>query len=70
MAEVTIDQFASSVGISVDRLIGQLKEVGLDEKLPDDTISDGEKTMLLSYLRKMHGKERGGAGTRQDYAKA
>ena len=56
MAEITIDQFASSVGISVDRLIGQLKEAGLDEKLPDDTISDGEKTMLLSYLRKMHGK--------------
>ena len=56
MAEVTIDQFASSVGISVDKLIWQLKEAGLEEKLPDDTISDGEKTMLLSYLRKMHGK--------------
>ena len=33
MAEITIDQFASSVGISVDRLIGQLKEAGLDREV-------------------------------------
>ncbi len=56
MAEVTVQQFAGVVGISVDRLVQQLSEAGLPSKAPEDTISDDEKSQLLSYLRKMHGK--------------
>ncbi|MEX2480517.1 MAG: translation initiation factor IF-2 [Gammaproteobacteria bacterium] len=56
MAEVTVQQFAGVVGISVDRLMQQLAEAGLPEKSPGDMISDDEKSQLLSYLRKMHGK--------------
>jgi translation initiation factor IF-2 len=56
MAEVTIEQFAGVVGISVDRLMQQLSEAGLPIKAAEDTISDDEKSLLLSYLRKMHGK--------------
>ena len=56
MAEVTIEQFASVVGISVDRLMQQLSEAGLPTKAVEDTISDDEKSRLLSYLRKSHGK--------------
>lgn len=56
MADVTVQQFAGVVGISVDRLVQQLSEAGLPSKDPDDTINDDEKAQLLSYLRKMHGK--------------
>ena len=56
MAEVTVQQFAGVVGISVDRLVAQLSEAGLPTKGAEDMISDDEKSQLLSYLRKMHGK--------------
>jgi translation initiation factor IF-2 len=56
MAEVTVQQFAGVVGISVDRLVQQLSEAGLPAKTADDTISDDEKSQLLSYLRRIHGK--------------
>ncbi len=57
MAEVTIQQFAGVVGISVERLQQQLAEAGLSAKSAGDMISDDEKTQLLSFLRKMHGKQ-------------
>ncbi|MEQ8495775.1 MAG: translation initiation factor IF-2 [Gammaproteobacteria bacterium] len=56
MAEVTVQQFAGVVGISVDRLVQQLSEAGLPTKTADDTITDDEKSQLLSYLRRIHGK--------------
>jgi translation initiation factor IF-2 len=49
------------VGISVDKLVQQLGQAGIDAKGPDDTISDEEKSTLLSYLRKAHGKDKGSA---------
>ena len=56
MAEVTVQQFAGVVGISVTRLVEQLTEAGMSEKDPEDMISDDEKSQLLSFLRKSHGK--------------
>ncbi len=56
MAEVTVQQFAGVVGVSVDRLVQQLNDAGMSEKLPEDMISDDEKSQLLSFLRKSHGK--------------
>ena len=56
MADVTVDRFAESVGISVARLQEQLQEAGISAKKPEDSLSEAEKTQLLSYLRKMHGK--------------
>ena len=60
MAEVTVQQFAGVVGISVERLQQQLAEAGLTAKSASDMISDEEKSQLLSFLRKMHGKEDAG----------
>jgi len=57
MPEVTIRQYAEVIGISVDRLIEQLEEAGLVHRSPDEVISDNEKTELLSYLRRKHGKD-------------
>ncbi|MBM2829894.1 MAG: infB [Gammaproteobacteria bacterium] len=56
MPEVTVRQFADVVGISVDRLLEQLQEVGLRDKSADDMITDDEKTELLAHLRRKHGK--------------
>ena len=56
MPEVTVSQFADTVGISVDRLLEQLEEAGFNNKSAGDMISDEEKTELLNYLRKKHGK--------------
>ncbi len=56
MTEVTVKQFAEVVGVPADRLLVQLGEAGLSISDENATISDGEKTQLLDYLRKSHGK--------------
>ncbi|MCY4153712.1 MAG: translation initiation factor IF-2 [Gammaproteobacteria bacterium] len=57
MPEVTVKQYAEVIRIPVDRLLEQLQEAGLPAKNADDRISDDEKTELLGYLRRKHGKE-------------
>ncbi len=56
MPEVTLSQFASVVGIPVERLQEQIVESGLPEKSVDEMITDEEKNHLLSHLRGKHGK--------------
>ncbi len=56
MNEVTIRQFATDVGIPVDRLLTQLSDAGVDKSDPDANISEEEKVSLLNYLRDSHGK--------------
>ncbi|MCK5669538.1 MAG: translation initiation factor IF-2 N-terminal domain-containing protein, partial [Gammaproteobacteria bacterium] len=56
MPEVTLSQFASVVGIPVERLQEQIVESGLPEKSVDEMITDEEKSHLLSHLRGKHGK--------------
>ena len=57
MPEVTVRQFADVVGISVERLLEQLKEAGLEDKSAEDAITDEEKSNLLVHLRRKHGKD-------------
>jgi len=57
MPEVTIKQYADVIGIPVERLLEQLQEAGLAEKSADDMINDEEKSELLGYLRRKHGKD-------------
>lgn len=57
MPEVTIKQYAEVIQIPVERLLEQLQEAGLSAKSADDQISDNEKTELLGYLRRKHGKD-------------
>ena len=56
MTDVTVKQFAEVVGVPPDRLLVQLGEAGLDISDENATISDTEKTQLLDFLRKSHGK--------------
>jgi translation initiation factor IF-2 len=56
MPEVTVKQYADVIGVPVERLLVQLQEAGLAEKSPEDMINDDEKSELLGYLRRKHGK--------------
>ena len=57
MPDITIAEFANDVGVSVERIQEQLVEAGLPTKNVKDVITDVEKSELLSFLRKKHGKD-------------
>ena len=57
MADVSVTQFADVVGISVDRLLVQLKEAGVKVENAESNISDEEKMTLLSFLKAKHESE-------------
>jgi translation initiation factor IF-2 len=57
MSEVTVKQFAESVGTPVDRLLSQLGEAGVQVSGPDSVLSDDGKATLLAYLRRVHGRD-------------
>ncbi|WP_051076212.1 MULTISPECIES: translation initiation factor IF-2 [unclassified Thioalkalivibrio] len=56
MAQMTVQQFAESVGTPVDRLMVQLKEAGVEVDGPEAAITDAEKRKLLDHLRQAHGE--------------
>lgn len=60
MSSVSVTQFASAVGIPVERLIEQLHEAGIQVENEQSAISDDEKEKLLSYLRGKHGEAQAG----------
>lgn len=55
MADVTISELAEVVGVSVDKLLSQIKEAGLSHTKADDSISNDDKNTLLQFLRRSHG---------------
>ncbi|MBT4590788.1 MAG: translation initiation factor IF-2 [Porticoccaceae bacterium] len=59
MAEVTVTELAKIVGASVDRLLMQMKEAGLNHSSADANVSDEEKQTLLAYLKGLHGENTG-----------
>ncbi len=66
MSQMTVQQLAESVGTPVDRLIGQLKEAGVEVEGPAARVSDAQKLRLLAHLRETHGgaeKDDGGRVT-------
>ena len=68
MPEVTINEFAADVGVPVERIQEQMVEAGLPKKKADDIITNSEKTELLGFLRKKHGK--GNGSDRQTWYRA
>ena len=57
MAEVSVREFSESVGTPIDRLLAQLSEAGLPHAAEADLLSDQDKEKLLSYLRRVHGRD-------------
>ncbi|MFK7863669.1 MAG: translation initiation factor IF-2 [Pseudohongiellaceae bacterium] len=55
MADVTISELADVVGVSVDKLLSQVKEAGLPHKKAEEVISNEDKNTLLVFLRRGHG---------------
>lgn len=57
MTDVTVRQFAETVGIPVDRLLGQFAEAGVEVEGPDSAVSSEQKMALLAHLRRQHGAD-------------
>ncbi len=55
MADATISELAKVVGVSVEKLLSQIKEAGLPHTKPDELISNEDKNALLVFLRRSHG---------------
>lgn len=54
MAEVSIEKLASDISTTVDRLLKQFKDAGI-EKSVSDSVTEEEKQKLLDFLSKQHG---------------
>ncbi|MFN3882893.1 MAG: translation initiation factor IF-2 [Nitrincola lacisaponensis] len=57
MAEVTVKQLADVVGVSVERLLNQMQDAGINGKSETSMVSESERQALLTYLKKSHGEE-------------
>lgn len=56
LADVTVKKLASTVGVSVERLLAQLCEAGIAASSAEDTLTEADKLTLLGWLRRSHGK--------------
>ena len=56
MADATISELATVVGVAVEKLLSQVKEAGLPHTKADDVISNEDKDTLLQFLRSSHGE--------------
>jgi translation initiation factor IF-2 len=55
MTDVTVKQFATVVGIPVDRLLEQFAEAGIAVASAESAITEKQKVDLLAHLRRSHG---------------
>ena len=55
MAQTSVAQFASELKVQPSVLLEQLRAAGVDKRVPEDWLSEQDKSRLLEYLRKMHG---------------
>jgi len=57
MSQVTVKQLSEVVGATVERLLEQLKDAGIEVAGADSEITDEQKFKLLDHLRSSHGKQ-------------
>ncbi len=55
MAQTSVAQFASELKVPPSVLLEQLRAAGVDKKMPEDALSEQDKSRLLDYLRRTHG---------------
>jgi translation initiation factor IF-2 len=65
MSKATVKQLSELVGVSVDKLLEQLRDAGVVVKDENDPISDEDKMKLLDSLRSSHGKKEESSGPRK-----
>ena len=57
MADLTIAELAKLVGVQEDRLLEQIKEAGLPQTKVSDSLSNEERSTLLTSLKGKHGDD-------------
>ncbi|SVB94311.1 uncharacterized protein METZ01_LOCUS247165, partial [marine metagenome] len=57
MADVKISELAEVVGVSVKKLLSQIKEAGLTHTKANELISNEDRNALLLFLRRSHGDQ-------------
>jgi translation initiation factor IF-2 len=55
VAQTSVSQFASELKVPPSVLLEQLRAAGVDKRMPEDPLSEQDKSRLLEYLRKTHG---------------
>lgn len=55
MANVTVKELANTVDTSVERLLEQLHDAGIQVASETDTVTEEQKQSLLNYLKRSHG---------------
>jgi translation initiation factor IF-2 len=55
VAQTSVAQFASELKVPPSVLLEQLRAAGVDKRVPEDALSEADKSRLLEYLRRMHG---------------
>ncbi|HEX7054113.1 MAG TPA: translation initiation factor IF-2 [Burkholderiales bacterium] len=55
MAQTSVAQFASELKVPPSVLLEQLRAAGVDKRVPEDPLSEQDKSRLLEYLRRTHG---------------
>ena len=55
MGQMNVEQFASELSLPVSLLLEQLKDAGVTKSHAEDTLTEQDKTLLLEYLRRVHG---------------
>ncbi|NJA88790.1 translation initiation factor IF-2 [Rhodocyclus tenuis] len=59
MAQSTVAQFAADLKMPAGALLEQLRKAGVAKAVPDDVVSEQDKSRLLDYLRRSHGEGQG-----------
>ncbi len=57
MAQNSVAQFASELKVQPAVLLEQLKAAGVEKAVPEDSLSEQDKSRLLEYLRRSHGSQ-------------
>jgi len=55
VAQTSVAQFASELRVPPSVLLEQLRAAGVEKRIPEDKLSESDKSRLLEYLRKAHG---------------
>ncbi len=57
MAHTSVAQFATELKVQPSVLLEQLKAAGVNKAVPEDSLSEQDKSLLLEYLRRSHGSQ-------------
>jgi translation initiation factor IF-2 len=55
VAQTSVAQFASELKVPPSVLLEQLRAAGVEKRVPEDSLTEQDKSRLLDYLRRAHG---------------